>query len=463
MMHKQYFVFPIILTLCLLTVTWVAVNFGSAQTGTNVNGIINSDTVWSASGSPYTLTGPVGVIPGVRLTIQPGVIVEFGTYYLQVNGTLNAVGSASNPIIFNGNPNEFSGSGFDVLSGNSRYQILFYYPSTTDCIIQNAVLNYVPIQIYNASPKITCNLIWFNQSVNNYQDAIGIIDGSPIISNNSINIINKNFMSGVSVKTQSTNWVKPVISNNSIVGTNCTNGKGVDSNGNATISYNLISGLGYGVYSDNRDRVIINNTIIGNLICNNKGDYMCGIYFTSTFSPGVYSDWSTVENNTIINNTNGIGIIDSTAKPSIRYNNIYDNQYNIYLYDFASANITAINNWWGTTDSSAINQKLYDWADNFNLGNVTFAPFLTSSSSSAPLTSFDPSPNQKPTPTPTPTATPSSTPATTPNPTTSPTATTSQPSVIPEFSPTILLPLIIVALASMAIIGIKRQTKTRQQ
>src|SRR5208337_5359065 len=47
---------------------------------TNVNGTINSDTTWTKANSPYNLTGPVTVDPGVTLSIEPGTIVD--TSYL---------------------------------------------------------------------------------------------------------------------------------------------------------------------------------------------------------------------------------------------------------------------------------------------------------------------------------------------------------------------------------------------
>ncbi|MGD0405907.1 MAG: hypothetical protein ABSB10_04575 [Candidatus Bathyarchaeia archaeon] len=60
--------------------------------------IISSDTTWTKANSPYNLSGPTLVNQGVTLTIQAGATVNLNTYYLQVNGTLNAVGTSANPI-----------------------------------------------------------------------------------------------------------------------------------------------------------------------------------------------------------------------------------------------------------------------------------------------------------------------------------------------------------------------------
>ena len=58
------------------------VHFGTVQASTDVTGIISSDTTWTKANSPYTFTGAVGIGSGVTLTIEPGVTVNIGSYYL---------------------------------------------------------------------------------------------------------------------------------------------------------------------------------------------------------------------------------------------------------------------------------------------------------------------------------------------------------------------------------------------
>ena len=60
----------------------------------------------------------------------------------------------------------------------------------------------------------------------------------------------------------------------------------------------------------------------------------------------------------------------------VHYSNLYDN----VPYDFRNMEATdvdAINNWWGTTNETLIHEHIYDYYDDYNLGRVSFKPFLT--------------------------------------------------------------------------------------
>ena len=75
----------------LLLILGVEVHADPADT--DVCGPITSDTVWTPSGSPYIATCDVQVTSGVKLTIQPDVIVKFDAdTLLWVDGTLIAQG-----------------------------------------------------------------------------------------------------------------------------------------------------------------------------------------------------------------------------------------------------------------------------------------------------------------------------------------------------------------------------------
>ncbi len=68
---------------------------------TIVSGDITTNTTWTTAGSPYIVTSNIAVAVTATLTVEPGVEVQFQQYRaLTVNGTLIAVGTASQPISF---------------------------------------------------------------------------------------------------------------------------------------------------------------------------------------------------------------------------------------------------------------------------------------------------------------------------------------------------------------------------
>lgn len=90
----------------LLFIYLLAISFMVAAQ-TNVSGGIYQNTTWTASASPYIMTGPVVVFPGVTLTINPGVqifiqdtnvVSATGDNYLEIRGKLIMKGTKNAPI-----------------------------------------------------------------------------------------------------------------------------------------------------------------------------------------------------------------------------------------------------------------------------------------------------------------------------------------------------------------------------
>jgi len=290
--------------------------FGTVQASTNVMGIITSDTTWTKANSLYNLTGAVGIISGVTLTIEAGVTVNLGNNYMQVNGTLRAIGSASDPIYFNdgGTPAiRFTNSSSD-----------WNETTASGCIIENAVISRSEIQSDNASVRI---------SNSTFNCRISTFGGSSLISNN------------------------------------------IFKGGDGIVLYDSNETISGNVFSDTSQAIYVGGTncaplIEKNLIVNNR----YGIIVPS--SSGAFSP--VIRNNTIANNTDAICIAGGgNPTPTIMHNNIYGSSgYNFRLTEITN-NIDATQNWWGTTDEQAISQSILDFKKDFNLGNVTFVPFLT--------------------------------------------------------------------------------------
>jgi hypothetical protein len=207
-----------LITLSLVLVT--TLYFVTAQTGTTVSGIISQDTTWISAGSPYVLTGNTLVNNGVTLTIQPGVTVNLGNYYIKVNGTLSAIGAPNNLINFNSGSIIFSSS---CIGWNEQTEL--------GCKIENCILNSTALSTSN-TVKIDSDVINADLTV----DSSTIISNSNIIGSISGGIVSGNSIIGdVSSLTIINNVINGsvssigVVTNNTIVG-------GVTATGNSVIS-----------------------------------------------------------------------------------------------------------------------------------------------------------------------------------------------------------------------------------
>ena len=100
----------------------IMVCFTANAFGTDVGGIISTNTTWRLSNSPYTMIGDVQVGDGVTLTIEPGVVVNGNeSYSISIKGSLSAVGTSASKIILN-NVRISSTSSTDTESGATSIQ-----------------------------------------------------------------------------------------------------------------------------------------------------------------------------------------------------------------------------------------------------------------------------------------------------------------------------------------------------
>jgi parallel beta-helix repeat protein len=159
---------------------------------------------------------------------------------------------------------------------------------------------------------------------------------------------------------------------------------------NATIERNIIASGGNGLYLG----AGVNATAANNTVFSNNAGIMMGAGASSTIVNNIFTfnnvgiSIGAGATSTIANNTfafNNVGIRVGSSSQNISYNNFQiTSGYNIYLSSGTIGNVDAINNWWGTTDTQAINQSMYDSKNDFNVGTVNFVPFLTASNTAAP-------------------------------------------------------------------------------
>jgi hypothetical protein len=332
---------------------------------TQKNGLLTSDATWTAAESPYKLTGPVGVADGVTLTIEPGVTVDFGKFYMQINGTLNAQGTADNKITFT----SFSGRDYTGAPQNIQFM-----PSSTPwnkqsgsgCIISNAQISIVSVVIKDCSPKISsCSL----SEPLGY--TIDITGGSASITQNTIDLT---VGGGISVSKGT-----PTISDNQIKGTNYQ--PGITAGGNPIFNNNKLIDLWTGISASGS--AYFEGNIVSN--CANIGIECLSSTVTITHNQisnnkiGV-SGSAIIQNNAITNNT--IAIKNPTSLATIHENNIVGNTQGIVLN--SAEDVYAAHNWWGTTDLNAIRQTNWDYKNDYNLGIVTIEPVSTSPNPDAP-------------------------------------------------------------------------------
>jgi len=126
---------------------------------------------------------------------------------------------------------------------------------------------------------------------------------------------------------------------------------------NCVIEY---GGSGYGnVYCYQASPTISNCTIRNSssngIYCFSGSPYVTGCTMTGNQMSGIY--------------------VTGTSTPCIRYTNMYNNSA-CNVYNAQSSDITAPNNWWGTTDTDAINNSIYDHYDISYYGIVYYNPYL---------------------------------------------------------------------------------------
>jgi hypothetical protein len=312
-------------------------SFSSAKTRMDVSGVITQNTFWANANSPYDLEGDIQIASGAVLTVEAGTIINLNTHVIEVDGTLQALGNITDDIIFNNGQITFSKSS---ASWDEIHE--------SGSIIDNSLLSSVEIEI-NSNAKIV-NSCFANSTTS--EAVIHIPVGSPVLKNNTI----------VAPQAYVLIWCggSAIISNNTISG------------GEFTVK--LDGAFGYGL---NTGAVTVaNNTIDSTLWITNHSSGKINVVNNLLGRITVGEETSPdIENNTVLN-----GIYLQSNKAAILYNNILHQDGQYAIYNNNGAGVNASYNWWGTTDTAAIEGSIYQAQPSY----VTFVPFLNSPNSQAP-------------------------------------------------------------------------------
>ncbi|MCD4819977.1 MAG: right-handed parallel beta-helix repeat-containing protein [Candidatus Cloacimonetes bacterium] len=346
---KKYFLMLIIISFTL-----------SIMADTSIEGGSVSGT-WDIDGSPYIIQGDIQIDGGSTLSIEAGVEVLFNEdKYLEINGTINAVGTETSHITFDSYVETQKWNGLKFIDSVSSSSSLLYceitnsknsgitisgssYIILSECSIHNNTSDEgggIYIVNYSSGIRIEHCTIDHNEGNIIIEDEEEVmIGGGGIFSLNSNHII-----------IESNNINYNIVRTGGVVGEG--GGIGIDESSFVEIIANEISynsslnSFGGGIsVSSGFDNLVENNQIINNLSSGGGGVYLktaCNIvgntisYNTSRwYGGGIRADgWNSVrdfKNNTIHHNTassigGGICILGSGPNLEIINCEIYSNE-----------------------------------------------------------------------------------------------------------------------------------------
>lgn len=426
--------------ICLLIGMLSMFNIAEAQQF--IGGVYYQDLTLTKENSPYIVTENLITAEGVHLAIEKDVEVLFEQDAgFRIKGSVEINGTAAEPVVFDVReatseqwggitlleqsdqdtiPDIFNYALFTRSSGsvittynrddliiencnffnNSSYTIKLI--SSRNTIVRNNHLSYGSFGIYISSRAKTENVLLQNNVIDNFFSVGILILGQDALTARNMfrdNVIS-NCLYGIQIaggeKTYSNTFQNNQLLYNE-VGFFIYNGYNYLFN-------NVIFNNNYGVrFQGNQFSGGDENSLLGNLIFNNND----AVKFEE------HCIHNTLESNRVLFNTRGLTLSQVSVQESggnTVINNIFENniEYDIRLHaspqdsiaynSFASGDSlnfqlldefdqTAAYNWWGTSDTVIIENKIYDQLDDQELGRVLYQPVLDE-----PLNNMPPEP-----------------------------------------------------------------------
>jgi Secretion system C-terminal sorting domain len=375
---KNFSVFILLFIACISNM--------SAQT--TVSGSIYSNTTWTLANSPYIMTGSVVIFPGKTLTIEPGVQVRVQgnstntglQLYLEVRGTLNAVGTPTAPISFISDiPNEtyYTWNGINIKGDQGGTVNMNYFTlKNTMYGINNNIASYDTLALKG------CNFMYNNYAI--FLNTNVKLDSS-FFRYNGVGI-------GVMMVFGSVTARNCVFDNNFANMTTIPNGmylynSSFTNGGNAILG---ATGIIDNCLFDNNDVALQESggLTITNTIFTNNGTAIKGLTGSTvqncTFNYNdvglEIADNSMIENNFL--NNNGIGLALAVNTPGQLVSNVKNNQicqntlYNVE--NRTNVNLGLEQNCFCESDSTIIETKIYDGYDDITRGLINYAIYDSS-------------------------------------------------------------------------------------
>lgn len=272
----------------------------------NQSGNITVDTAWTAGTppQPYRITSDLVVAAGIRLILQPGVVLEFDDNTgLIVNGELQVSGQPDQPVLFTSSNRTNPVKG--IWSG------IQFGTSAAGSVIDRAIIEWA---VNGVNATSASNLVVRNNSITGFSNSgIRVSNGST--ASISANVIDNSDKTGSGV----------IVDQSSV---------SIDGN---TILKNY-----YGI-----DILAASPLVQGNIVQEN----VVGIHIRGDNADPLVSDNVLVANTDYGVQISGTGQDLTNPQPVINGNNLYDNgAAEIYVTGYGSGSTIVLDltsNWWG--------------------------------------------------------------------------------------------------------------------
>jgi len=366
----------------------------------NYDLIVYKDTCWRKKDSPIVIDGNMFILPGVSISIDPGVTVMIGKNVLvSCRGIIVARGTETEPILFTW---QKEGEPWNAIECNNCMKKAGR-TKANHLVFENCIIEHGQGLIINSSEAAvsSCEFRHNTASALKFEYAAGVISGNRIYENSTKPQSETGNGGGINVYTD-----KTVLIENNEIYDNVSHGGRDGGGGIYAFAYNegtvkVINNTVRNNISDRKAGGIFayDAEVTGNTIINNRSDkYGGGLYAIQSIvkdniiagnksaeGGGVYSeDGDMIRYNSFTENygvcPEGCAAIALSGNPVLEENNIIAPAgYALrFLSHSLSPDLKAHKNYWGTTDEAIIEALIFDWLEDGDVGLVSWKNYRPS-------------------------------------------------------------------------------------